>query len=184
MNESTVQSFHLNQQFLIVVTKSVQNISVELQNIFGIVFNLGLLNVNVLVGDKDSLLMSLHFYEPYTQDCHSISIHEIGKFSQENYTSQLNVSFMELFPPKALKFRNCPLYIAVYSVEPFVIINQPFNGSSNTSYEGIDVVIINKISKNLNLVPKYMQPPDNMGRGIAFKNGTATGTIKMVNMFK
>lgn len=181
MNESTVQSFHLSQQYLIVVTKYVQNISLTLHDIFGIVFKANLLNVNVLVEDGQTMRWSLHFYMPYVRQCNSLEIFEIGRFTSENYTNELHVPITYLFPPGIFRFNNCPLHVAIFPFRPFVIPKQSNNGAGNITYDGIDIKVVNYISKGLNLVPIFTQPRDNKKRGIIYKNGTATGAIKMAS---
>lgn len=180
MNESTFRPYHLNQPFLIVITQSTQNVFQTLHDIFWIIMNLGLLDVNVLIEDAQSIRWSLHFYRPFTKNCHSFTVYEIANFSKDNYTHPLNVSFNELFPPKSFKFPDCPLYVAAFAEEPFVIVEKPTNGSNNTIHHGIDIIIVNQISRTMNLIPKYIQPPDNQRRGTIFKNGSASGALGMV----
>lgn len=181
LNASTVQSFHLHQQFLIVLTQDVQNASETLDEIFAIVLNVGLLDVNVLIENKELMLWSLYYYIPYTQDCHSFLAHELTTFSSLNYTNELNVTFNDLYPPKSFKFHNCPLYISTFPLQPIVIIEHKIiNGTTETTFDGVDIIIVNQISKTLNLIPKYMQSPDHINRGFIYENGTATGALGMV----
>lgn len=140
---------------------------------------MGLLDVNILIGGDKSKLWFLYSYEPYSQDCYSFTVHRISIFSPENHTKPLDIPFTDLFPPKSFKFHNCPLHIATFSMEPFVILRNNTSGS-DIIYDGLDVKIVNEISRALNLNPKYVQAPDKKQRGIIWKNGTATGAIKMV----
>lgn len=177
LNKSTVQTFHLIQNFLIVLTQEFPNVRNLLHDIFGIVLHLGLLNVNVLVKHENVPLWSLFFYKPYAQSCHSIDVIKIETFSPNNYTVDLSVPFDNLFPSREFKFKNCPLFISTFSVEPYVIIQ---NSNGSKTYHGVDVTIVNEIAKTLHLIPKYLQPPDGRNRGTIYKNGTATGAQKMV----
>lgn len=177
-NESSVQTFHLHQKFLIVVTKDVPNVLESLHNIFGIVMKLGLLNVNVLIKEANATMWTLHMYKPYVRHCHSIDIFKIGTFSSENYTNILNTPPEDLFPSKQPIFRMCPIFVTTIRYEPFVIIRKESNGS--ITYDGIDVKIVNEISKTLNLIPVYMQAPDKNNRGMIFPNGTSTGALSLV----
>lgn len=174
MNFSSVHSFHLYQHFLIVVTSSVPNVSSSVYNIFEIVMKLGLLNVNVLIEDKNVQVWSLHFYKPYVRNCDSFDTIVVETFSRENFTKALNVSFKNLFPSRKFKFHNCKLYVATFSLEPFVIIRRMANGT--LEFDGIDCITVNEISATLYLEPIYI----NQTRGMVFKNGTATGAVKMV----
>lgn len=170
-----MQTFHLIQNFLIVLTQEIPNVRKLLHDIFGIVLNLGLLNVNVLIKHEDVPMWSLFFYKPYVQSCHSIDVIKIETFSPKNYTIDLSVPFNNLFASKHFKFKNCPLFISTFSIEPFVIIRKS-NGS--TTYDGIDVIIVNEIAKTLHMIPNYVR--SGKKRGTVYKNGTATGAQKMV----
>lgn len=138
---------------------------------------MGLLDVNVLIQDADVKLWYLYYYKPFTPDCSTFSTYEIDKFSSENYTNKLNVSIGNLFPPKQFTFLDCPLYVGVFTMIPFVILN-------DIEIHGIDITIVNQISSALHLIPKYVQAPDKKGRGVIFENGTATGAVKMVRKIR
>lgn len=178
LNKSTVHPFHLFQQFLIVVTKTTLDFLQTSRDLFGIVFNLGLLDVNILI-EGELTTWFLYFYMPFSNDCNSFQVQKIETFSPENYTKQLNATFNSLFPPKSFTFPNCPLLVATFSMEPFVILH---NFDDDIVYDGLEVKIVNQISKTLKLFPKYVQAPDNKGRGTLSKNGSATGAMKMVKL--
>lgn len=139
---------------------------------------LGLLRVNVLIKSENSSVWTLYFYKPFTRNCNSFDIIEIGSFSPANYSKDLDVPLKNIFPPKLFKFHNCPLFISSFPFEPFIIIENELNGT--ITHDGIDVIIVNEISKTLNLVPIYVQPTDGENRGSIYPNGTTTGAIKMV----
>lgn len=180
MNETTVKPFHINQQFLITVTQAMNNVSELLHDIFGIAMKFGLMDLNVLVKDENTQMWSLHFYHPFVGNCYSFEIVKIETFSPENYTNEIDLLYRDLFPTMKFKFPNCPLLISAFPFDPFTIIRSEDNGSK--TYDGIDVIIVNEISETLNLNPVYMEAPDGKNRGIIFKNGTANGAIKMVEM--
>lgn len=179
LNKSTVQSFHLEQRYFIVITKTMQNATETLNHVFEVVQNVHLLEVNVLIKDNNTLLWSLHFYMLYATNCHTFEVYEIDRFTQENYTVPLNYSFNDLFPPKIFKFADCPLFVSTFQYQPFVIVEKPVNGTGEPIFKGLDVKIVNEVSKTLNLVPKYVLSPDYHGK--IFANGTATGAMGMVN---
>lgn len=160
----------------------MRNISQTVHEVFGIALRMGLLDVNILVGDEKLKVWFLYSYKPYSRDCYSFTVHRISTFSSENYTKQLEVPFSDLFPSKSFKFHNCPLYIATFSMEPFVILRNNSFGNG-IIYDGLDVKIVNEISKSFGLNPKYVQAPDKKQRGIISKNRTATGAIKMVRNY-
>lgn len=145
--------------------------------IFRIALGVGLLNVNVLIQNDDVPMWSLYFYKPYLRDCHSIDVIRIETFTFENYTSDLNLPFNSLILSKQFKFPSCPLFVSTFPLDPFVIIN---NRNKSTTFTGLDITIVNEISKTLNLVPIYLEAPDKQNRGIVFPNGTSSGAVGMV----
>lgn len=172
----------MNQEFLIVVTEYSPDTTKILHDIFSIVLNVGLLKVNVLIENQQKSLWSLYFYHPYAHDCHGFIVSEIATVSPENCTNPLDISIKDVFPLKRFKFHGCPLNIATFPFPPFVIVRQQAtNKSDQLIYDGIDITLVNHISKTLNLVPNYVQSADGKKRGMIFKNGTATGVYGMVS---
>lgn len=174
LNQTTIRTFQLYRSYLIILTQSQQDISKPLSDAFGIVMKLGLLNVNILIKDERSMSWSLHFYKPFTH-CHSFDIITIDTFTPQNYKHELNITSSKLFPTRKFQFTNCTIIVSLFKVEPYVIIKNISIGM--TKYDGVEVTILNEVSKALNLNPKFIQ----RSRGIFFKNGTATGgALKMV----
>lgn len=166
------------QPYLVISTENTPDVSESLSTIFATVMSLGLLDVDVLIKNSNTSNWSIYFYKPYVQHCHSFEIVKVDTFSPENFTNGLNMSSANLYAPREFKFPHCWLYVSTFSFEPFVIIRNESNRF--VTYDGIDVKLVNEICKKLKLVPMYIQPPDKKNRGKVFKNGTATGAIKMV----
>lgn len=139
---------------------------------------LGLLDVNILIKDEATSVWALYFYKPYALNCHTFEKFQIDTFSPTNFTQYLNVSYTKLYSKRNFKFHKCPLYVASFSFEPYVIIQKLANGT--TTFSGVDVKIANEISKTLNLIPIYMQTPDHKRHGQVYSNGTADGALKMI----
>lgn len=140
--------------------------------------NFGLLFVNVLMKDENTLIWSLHYYKPFVRNCYSFEIIQIETFSPDNFTNQLNTSFDDMISSRQITFPNCPMFVSIAPIDPFLIIRKASDGSF--TYDGIDIKIVNEIGETLNLKPIYIQAPDGKNRGIIYKNGTATGAQKMV----
>ena len=172
--------FHLNQHYLIISSQNTNNIFETMHDIFATVMKLGLLDVDVVIKETNTTNWSIYSYKPYIKSCHSFEIERIDTFSRENYTIESNVPIVNLYRPRLFKFPHCWLYVSTFSFDPFVIIRNSSIGS--ITYSGIEVKIVNEISKTLKLIPMYMQPTDGKNRGKIFKNKTATGAIKMVNV--
>lgn len=181
LNLTTVRPFHLDEEFLVVVTEHAPDPIQILHEIFSMILNVGLFNVNVLIENPQKLLWSLYLYKPFAHDCFGFRVTKIATFSPQNCTNSLGISAKNLFPSKKLKFHGCPLYVSTFSFPPFVIVQQPASETGELLYDGIDIILVNHISKTLNLIPKYMQSADANKRGMIFKNGTATGAFGMVS---
>ncbi|XP_031623054.1 uncharacterized protein LOC116340609 [Contarinia nasturtii] len=177
-NVSSVQTFHLHQQFLICVTQDARNVSKTVHKIFEIVMDMGFFKVNVLIKRENVSIWTIYKYKPFLRSCNSIDIHKIESFSLNNYTSKLNHSLEQLYPSRHFKFPNCPLHISTISFEPFVIIRKKSNGI--VTFDGFDVIVVNEIAKTMNLIPKYKQAPGKNNRGIIAENGSVTGAMEMV----
>lgn len=163
------------QQFLIILTESVENVAETLNELFETVMKVGLLQVNILVKDK-TMAWSLYSYKPYVRSCHSFEVNKLETFPAGK---EVDLPLNELFPSMLLKFSNCPLLISAFSFMPFVIVKQ-FKGT--VAYSGIDVTIVETVANTLNLKPVYIEPPDKRNRGRILDNGTVTGAMKMVNL--
>lgn len=162
---------------MIILTQTAENVKETLRGVFEIVMKLGLLNVNVLIEEMNSM-WTLHLYKPYFRSCDSFEIIKLSTFTTENYTNELQTLQNNLYPSQLIKFPNCPLLISTFSLKPFVIVEKTENGTE--IYRGLDVKIVSEISKTLNLNPIYMQSPDKTVRGLIFNNGTVTGAMGMV----
>lgn len=178
LNNTTIQTFHVLQRFLIIIMQSVLDVPEKLDKIFGILMKLCLLNVNVLIEDETNLMWSLHSYRPYATNCFTFERFKIATFSAKNFTNSPNVPLDNLYAERVFKFPKCKLFIATFPFEPFVIIQNSANGT--TTFSGIDVIIVNEVSKALNLIPIYMQPQGKKIRGEVFPNGTGNGALGMV----
>lgn len=181
LNEFKIHPFHLSQQFLIVATREGNEFE-----IFEIAMHYGLVQVNALINDQNRQIWTLYTYKSRLnaniRNCHSFEVLKVETFTSKNFTNELNFTFHEtVVPMEQFMLKNCPIFIATFSIPPFVIIQKSNDGS--IQYDGIDVTIVNEISRALNVIPIYVQASDKKNRGILYPNGTATGAIKMVSIF-
>lgn len=84
------------QKFLFVQTHELQNPSETLDEIFTIVRSLRLLDVNVLINKKNTMIWSLYYHVMYDKDCYSGTVFELERFTPENYTLP-NAVFIKIF---------------------------------------------------------------------------------------
>lgn len=81
-------------------------------------------------------------------------------------------------------FHKCPWYIAPSLIKPFTYMQNDSDGKPQ--YKGIDISILEHISKALNFDIVYKRSPNlnsRAGHGNIFPNGTMTENIALVSIF-
>lgn len=136
---------------MIVFIGNVNDTGKTLNDIFRLLWINGLIDSHVLIQDE-SKIWTLYAFMPFQNDCFTPSAINIASFTPFNYTENIAFSIDKLYPKKMKNFYNCPLVAAISSNKPFVIIH---NVSDLTNLEGIDIAIINEISKRLNMTIIY-----------------------------
>lgn len=173
---------HLTQCFLVVVTNNVQNIAQTLDVIFALLWKNSLLDSHVLIQEQP-YYWSMFTFMPYQRDCFSLDPVKVATFTPSNFTNNMNVSLRELYPEKLGNFRNCQLYIAPSLLKPYTYMQNDSHG--NPQYKGIDINILEHVSKALNFEIVYKRSPNcsnsRAGHGHIFANGTMTENIALVS---
>lgn len=172
--------FRVSLYFLTVITTEERSDVAKktLDKIFDLAWKLHFINFHVLIKMKNDSFWSLITYIPYQRDCYKLVHQTVETFTYENFTNIMTLPFSVLYPEKMLNMAGCPIYVATFQIEPYVI--QHFNGTHST-FEGIDVKIVTEIAKEMNFKPEFILPNDGMGRGIVLENGTVTGALKLVS---
>lgn len=147
MNESTVQEFHLYRKFLIALTESPKNHTSTLDEVFGILWKNGLMDSHVLIQDANKS-WSLYTFLPYQKDCSTLNHLKFESITKFNSSTSPDMSIDQLYPEKLRNFNGCPLYIPGTVFPPFITLRTSSDG--NYRYEGIDISLLNVISKMLN----------------------------------
>lgn len=171
---------HLNQCFLIVITKNVQNVSQTLEAIFELLWENSLLNSHVLIQERP-YFWSMYTYKPYQRDCFALESIKVAIFTPLNYTNNINASLDDLFPKTLDNFHGCPMYIALSLLYPYSHIQNRSDGTP--IYRGIDINIMEHISKALNFNVVYKRTSKAAGHGTILPNGTLTENIALVSQF-
>lgn len=162
MNETTVHEFHLNRKLLIVITGSAQNSVSTLDEAHQVLWMNGLIDSHVLSQDV-TRSWSLYTFLPYHDHCINLNNLKIETFTKLNFSSSMSLSIDRVYPEKLRDFNGCPLYIAPLIFRPFVWISN--STDQKYQFEGIDILILNEISKNLNFTPVYNYPLIKMENG-------------------
>lgn len=171
---------HLAQYFLIVVAHFVENTSETLTAIFALLWKNGLLGSHVLIQEQP-YFWSMYTFMPYQRDCFTLEPVKVASFTPHNFTNNITASIDELFPEKLNNFRKCPLYIAPSFLKPYLFVQNDSNG--RPQYRGIDINILDHVSKALNFVIIYKRTSNSSGHGSQLPDGTLTDNIALVSCF-
>lgn len=179
MNDTTVQEVHLTQKFLIVITEIAPNTPKMLDEIFELLWKNSLIDSHVLIQENFSI-WSLYTFIPYRKDCFSLEPLKITSFTPLNFTTNMTISMKELYPEKLRDLNKCSLYVAASIIIPFVTVRSRTNGK--IKFSGIDIDIVNQISKALNFKIVYKESIIYTGHGVLMDNGTATENLALVSI--
>lgn len=164
--------------YLIVFTQTRDINTTEINDIFMDCYKQAMLNVNVLAPYTDETMM-LATYDPFERDCMKLTRRNLAIVSE--MVCELSESLEEVYPVKGLNMNKCPLIVATFPSEPFVIIQEASNTTNDAIAEGVEIELLNQMAKVLNFTVHFRTPPDNQKRGVITHNGTSTGCFKMVN---
>lgn len=166
--------------YLVVLTDNQNDNDIEMMRIFQTAFDNNVMNINILMQGKNTSVWSINMYKAYQNDCRSVTKYTVATFTRENYTSEMNVTFNELFPQKLSDLNGCTVKVSTFPYEPFVIVRTKGYNDSIYEFDGIEVTIFENIAKRMNFKPQYLLPADGKNRGVIFDNGTANGCMQMV----
>lgn len=170
---------HLPQKFLIVLTEIPKNSTIALDDVFGILWKNGLINSHVLIHDTKKS-WSLYAFLPHQKDGCILRHFKIESFTQFNFSSSINMSIDQMYPEKLKNFNGCPLHIAPTVFLHYVMLLNTSDGGFH--YAGIDILILNEISKALNFTIRYIFPLIKTQRGLIAKNRTWVESFELVFM--
>lgn len=126
-----MKDYYLDQYFLIIHREYVINSIETLDETLGILWKNGLLNSHILIQDAKQT-WSLYTFVPYQSDCFTLTHIKMASFTPVNLYKEL--SRQQLYPQKLNDFKKCLLYIAVFRVPPFIILN---NMLGKVEFDGI-----------------------------------------------
>ena len=170
----------MTQCFLIAIINEVKNVLQTLDVIFELLWKNSLLNSHVLIQEQPHF-WSMYTFMPYQRDCFKLDPVKVATFTPLNFTNNINASLNELFPEKLANFHKCPLYIGLSLLKPYAHIQKDCNG--RPQYKGIDINILDHVSKALNFKIVYKRLSKSAGHGNIFPNGTLTENIALVSIF-
>ncbi|CRK94937.1 CLUMA_CG008428, isoform A [Clunio marinus] len=80
------------------------------------------------------------------------------------------------FQHKNFHMKGCPLNVATFSYEPFMIIKK--DGNDELTLDGIEGTLLNVLSEKMNFTPKITLVEEK--RGFLYDNGSASGAMEIV----
>lgn len=172
-----MQEFHLTQKFLVIVMGRSHSINNTLEEAFQKFWTNGLINSHVLIQDATES-WTLNTFSPHEHDCNALSHLKIQSFTKFNYSSSIELPVSQVYSQKWRDLNGCPLFISPFIISPHVDIVRTPNGKYH--YEGLDIEIIDAISKSLNFTAVYNVAPMNAEHAIIAKNRTLQEVIDVV----
>lgn len=114
-----------------------------------------MLNVVVMTSPSTGSI-TLNGYLPYEDDCVSLKRVDLGQWTYDHEIN-FNRSFEEIFPAKADDMKQCPLFVAPFTMQPFVI-------QAANNWFGLDIFLLGLISKYLNFSTEILHLPERTPR--------------------
>lgn len=182
MNETTVVERHLDQSMLIVLTERALNNTEALDEIFEILWKNTLIKSHVLSQDDSELWSLYRFISHFKGNCFKLKHVKIETFKLSNHTERTTLPLERLLSKDLDNFQECPLFVAASIYSPFVIIQNSSMEWNRTEFKGIDIEIVDQMSKVYNFTSVYRgpKPDEGTGHGFIFKNGTVTENLALV----
>lgn len=169
------RSFDFTGIYTIVLTESSRYQYETITAILEDLWVMNIVNVVVLVSIHPRARTAVYTYFPFTQfHCEAV----VPVILNYYLTSGFLYADSEFFPVKMAKLFGCPLLLAAYHLVPFMLLTQRTDGSY--FLDGIEGITMRVLAQRMNFTPIVMVPPHGVGRGALYKNGTATGALRMV----
>lgn len=115
---------------------------------------------------------------PYRRDCFAPESLKLVTFTPSNYTNHIDASLKQMFPQKLNDFHKCQLYIGLSLLHPYTYMQNESDGTAQ--FKGIDISILNYISRALNFDVVYKRTSELAGHGAILPNGTLTENMALV----
>lgn len=162
--------FMFNGFFIIVlVGEKIEEVS----EIFKIMWNIEIFNVNVIYVDNDGVVIVKTFFPFNKTSCNDTSSTIINKFEGGKFDNELD----QIFPDKLKDHFNCSIPVAIASKgsEPFIILNKSLNFNSSYILTGRDIRLVQTLARSLNFSIDYVFVET---KGNLYENGSSTGLWK------
>lgn len=140
----------------------------QVRRILSDLWSLYIASANVLAIGEDKSTAQLYTFFPFGPDyCEQVIPVVQDRFVNNSFTMS---TMTNLFPDKFRNFYDCPIRVATYDFEPYMILQTMPNGSYRT--HGIDGIIFRVICQRLNIRPIVVVSGMNVVHQITFMNVT------------
>ncbi|XP_053677922.1 uncharacterized protein LOC128728324 [Anopheles nili] len=169
--------------YLIVLTNFGKLLPETLERIFGFLWRLNVVNVNIITADLQdhsqwqSVLMYTYYpYQPNScEKTFPILLHRFRKGQRLDH-------LVELFPNKLSNFHRCLVTVGTFHLPPFILL---MNHASNDVYGGVEGDLLRALSLKLNFTVHLVEPHDGelWGTIVADSNNSivnSTGCVGLV----
>lgn len=162
--------FHFQGFYLFILVNGTFD---EVEIIFTTLWEKNIFNVDVIYEDGDSVKVVT--FMPFDGAvCGDTSPKLVEVFRNGSFSENAD----SLFPNKFSNLLNCSIHVATYEDHFTVMRKQSNDGTEELS--GIDVDLLNEVSKELNFQTKIKFFNGSAAWGKIFENGTATGALGAV----
>lgn len=165
--------FDYQGKYLIILMNASNNLF-DIEKIFQELWEIHIINVNVLITSETKNAVELYTYFPYTTEyCSEVhpviwKIFRNGQFEGEE----------SFYPKKVKNLHQCPLKVAIFNCN-FMKVTETGIGVYET--QGIDGEILKALSKSMNFeVNHTFLGPETSRWGFLYPNGSSSGAIKCV----
>lgn len=173
--------YNLSGYFTFVLTNEYSGIDKLLQQIFDDCWKSYITNIIVVAQFENGSKCLIYTYFPYSEKhCNFVIPKVLHHFTLANMSSMNSMSASQIFPPKIQNMFGCPVSVAGFMFEPYIILSKLSNGNYFT--DGIDGNILQILGKKINFTPVIKLVPNDLRGGFIFPNGTMIGSFKMVKI--
>lgn len=151
--EISIKSFHYGGYFTIILTEPVQ--LTKITQILIDCWKFRMVNVNVLQYDVIEKRVIAYTYYPYTEH-HCEQIQSTFLSYMNNQSFSIRTAF---FPNKLKNLNGCPLFLATYTIPPYMIVHKLSNDTYIT--KGIEGNLYHELASTLNFRPMVRTGTEN-----------------------
>ncbi|XP_058063397.1 uncharacterized protein LOC131213384 [Anopheles bellator] len=162
-------------RYLIVLTEDA--VASVLDRIFAELFELNIINVNVLVPERSRV--AAYTYHPFSPGfCRIARAHLVATWWPSNPLGRTRVRSVDLYPLRLTTFHNCTLRVGSFEVKPYTVLVPKVDG--HLELGGFEGDLLRLLSQRLQFRVNITESPGQVQWGTIGPKGNSTGTMKLV----